>query len=148
MPLSDYGISIQSYQGTGTLHLRSGTQITCSLEAGQLPNGDVLVLAGSSADVWESDAADRFTGQTSEGWTIDAELDVAVSVLGRETDLPSGTSFAHRAINLRASAPGTATPAMYRYGIVNFRFFGTDTFTALDASGNPVRHGWHLDLRL
>jgi hypothetical protein len=148
MPLSNYGTSIRSYQGTGTLHLHSGAVLACSYEAGQFSDGEVLVLSGSSADVWESDTADRFTGQTANGWTVQAELDIPINVLGHEPDLPPGTYFAHRALRLRATPPVSARATMHRYGIVNFRFFGTNAFTALDVAGNPVRHGWRLHLQL
>ena len=56
MPLTDYGLPIRSYCGTGTLQLRSGTQVACSFEAGQFPNGDVMVLSHTSADILESNA--------------------------------------------------------------------------------------------
>ena len=64
MPLSGYGLLIRSYQGTWTLHLQSGTAITCSFDAVQCVNGDVLVLSHTSADVWEDDAATAFSAQT------------------------------------------------------------------------------------
>jgi hypothetical protein len=41
-----------------------------------------------------------------------------------------------------------ASPATYRYGIVNFRFVGTDTFTTHDAAGNPIAQSWRLVLDL
>ena len=133
--------------GAGTLHLRSGTPITCSFEAGQFANGDVLVLSHTSADVWEDDAAIAFTGQTTAGWSINADLDTPITVLGKGIQLPAGTYFAHRATRLRAiTAVGQGTT--HRYGIVNFRFFGTEAFTACDAAGQPVLHGRRLGLQL
>jgi hypothetical protein len=147
MPLSNYGTPVRSYEGSGTLHLRSGAPVACSFEAGQLPNGDVLLLSGTPSDVWNGDA-DRFTGRTAAAWTIDAELDLPINVLGRELNLPPGIYFAHRAVKLRAMSPVSASAATHRYGLVNFRFFGTNTFTERDACGQPVRHAWHLELRL
>ena len=147
MPLSDYGLPIRSYHGTGTLHLRSGTAITCSFEAGQFANGDVLVLSHTSADVWEDDAATAFTGQTADGWSIDADLDTPITVLGSGLQLPAGTYFAHRATRLHAAGP-VAPPTTHRYGIVNCRFFGTEGFTARDSSGQAISHGWRLALQL
>lgn len=114
-----------------------------------MPNGDVLLLCGTSTDVWGSDAADRFAGQAAGGVTIDAELDVPMNVLGRDPNLPlPGTYFAHRAVKLRAKSVAGGHVASHRYGLVNLRFLGTNTFTALDAGQQPIRHAWHLDLRL
>ena len=41
-----------------------------------------------------------------------------------------------------------ATPNTYRYGIVNCRFFGTDTFTVFGAAGNATAQRWRLALDL
>ena len=148
MPLSNYGTPIRSYEGTGTLRLRSGATLECSFEAGQYPNGDVLVLTVTPQHVWGADEADGFTGRTPSGDSLDAELDIPINVLGDSPGRPSGTYFAHRAKTLRICSSSAAAVATHRYGIVNFRFFGTNTLVEHDASERPVRHGWHLDLRL
>lgn len=148
MPLSHYGSPVCSYDGRGTLHLHSGTPVACSFEAGQLSNGDVLLLSGTPSDVWSTDAADRFTGQTADGRTIDAELDLTINVLGTDSGVPLGTYFAHCVVKLRAQLATSRPVASHRYSLVNLRFFGTSPFTEHNVSGQPVRHAWHLDLRL
>lgn len=147
MPLHDYGTPIRSYQGTGTLHLTSGTPVACSFEAAQFQNGDVLILSYTTADVFEDDASTRLTGQTTQGWSLDAEFDVPTNVLGDHTQSPPGTYFAHRATRLRVTVAPEA-PTAYRYGIVNCRFFGNDTFTTYDAAGAATAHRWRLVLDL
>lgn len=148
MPLSAYGTSIRSYEGTGRLRLRTGPPLACSYEAGQLSDGEVLVLSRIPTYVAGIDAADSFTGRTANGWTLVADLDDSVNVIGNGPDLPPGTYLAHRAQTLRATAPGTAVATTYRYGIVNFRFFGTNTLEERDAQGRLVRSGQCLDLQL
>jgi len=147
MPLHDYGTPIRIYEGNGTLHLISDTQVACSFEAAQFQNGDVLILSFTAADVFEDDTAIRFTGQTTQGWSLDAELDVPTSVLGDHTQLPAGTYFAHRARRMRVTT-GPATPSEYRYGIVNCRFFGNETFTTYDPAGAATGQRWRLVLEL
>ena len=146
MPLSDYGLPIRAYVGTGTLQLRSGVSVLASFEAGQFANGDVFVLTHTSADVWDEDAAARFVGLTTDGRTANAVLDVSINVLGNHVQLPAGTYFAHRASVLRVGS--SASIATLRYGIVNFRFFGTETFTEYNSAGAPIRQGWRLPLDL
>jgi hypothetical protein len=146
MRLAEYGVPIRTYSGSGNLRLRSGTLVGCSFEAGQLPNGDVLVLSHSSLNVWEDDAADRLTGETSDGWSIEAELDVSIDFLSEHAELPCGTYFAHRAVQMQATRESTA--AIHRYGIVNFRFMGTERFTVRDSANRPLRHEWRLRVDL
>jgi hypothetical protein len=148
MPLSDYGRPLFSHQGEGSLRLRSGDAVPCSFEAGQLSNGEVLVLAMSSTHTWGSDVADRFAGQTANGSRVDATLDIPINVLGRARGLAPGTYFAYRALAFQVDAPTASQVSVHRYGLVNWRFAGTSQFTSHDTIQGGPRYGWRLDLRL
>ena len=96
----------------------------------------------------EDDTVNRLTGQTAGGDSVEAAISVSINVLGVTHKLPEGSYLAYRADKLRVSKPSAPTPVRYRYGIVNFRFFGTHAFSEFDDSGYLLRHRRPLVLQL
>ena len=131
--LKHYGDSIAVYVGRGALTLKDGRKLNCKFEAGQLSDGEVLLLCNiippDLSLCFTTFAAISFEGLTSEGHRI---------------------ACANRImeINYLPEPPGDGQPAVFaafrldemtvqmtdshiqaksaRFGVTNFQFTGTD----------------------
>jgi len=148
MNLAQYGTPTHTYTGSGTLRHDDGSRTPCEFEAGQLPHGDVIILTSTSAVQVAIAPAVQFVGTTSGGDVVDARLDpLGINILPRPGRRQTGSEFAHRASKLRVSRPQTSPSHTLRYGLVNFRFSGTNQFIQHEA-GTPIRGDRQLSLQL
>jgi hypothetical protein len=131
--LKDYGDSIAVYVGQGALTLKDGRKLNCEFEAGQLSDGEVLLLC----DIMPPDlslcfmtiAANSFEGLTTEGHRI-----ICANRITEINYLPEppgdGRTAVFRAFRLdemTVEVTDSRTQAKNaRFGVTNFQFTGTD----------------------
>lgn len=145
---SHYGKAIAVYTGTGTLSLATGEDMPCRFEAGQLTDGEVLLLCDLEPPSWESMlqamfmpplTAPRFTGKTSDNRPIVAEGLTSTTYLAkrnsmkREQESGEWLTECYYAFHVSTLEIGVvepeATAKFGRFGLVNFCFDGMDRHT-------------------
>lgn len=131
LDLTSYGTYLAHYEGKGTLTLNNGQVVDCSFEAGQLSNGNVILLCASeSFSLFESSSlVAKFHGMTPEGY----ELSTTGKI--RETnylaDRPSGKAGAWAAFRmdeLSVQLMKEEDAQSVSFGLTNFKFLGTTAF--------------------
>jgi hypothetical protein len=134
-----YGDLLLHYEGRGELTLEDSTQIQVAFKAGQLTDGNILLLCQWPLEHffapfmdWNA-AVSKFSGLANNGYQL-----VSTSVSHESAYLPSlpeGIDGYWVALVLReltvVSALGEARQA--RYGLTNFLFFGTEYREQLNA---------------
>jgi hypothetical protein len=128
--LTDYGKCLSVYNGKGVLTLEDGKQYDCQFEAGQLTNGQVLLLCDflPPLPTHLSISATKFEGTTSEGFRICAiEAFSEVSYL---PDIPidrsSGVWAAFHIHQITVQIAEDERGQFLHFGITNFDFIGTE----------------------
>ncbi len=127
LDLTHYGNCIASYRGKGTLTYEGEQQLECDFEAGQLTDGEIVLLYGSeSISVLDVTALpSKFEGVTPEGFKISAHGFTPKSYLPDKPDERTGTFAAFRVNELMAEIVVGGQEQSVRFGITNFKFFGT-----------------------
>lgn len=128
--LKNYGNCLCEYHGKGVITLEDGKKFECLFEAGQLTNGQVLLLCDffPPLPVYLSISANKFEGMTPDGFRISATE--AFSETNYLPDLPIGRSsgmwaaFHIPKIIVQTSEEGRSQSI--HFGITNFEFIGTE----------------------
>jgi hypothetical protein len=145
--LKEYGKCIEVYQGKGTLTLVNGEKHNCHFEAGQLSNGQVVLLCDFLPPFPHAIQifAQRFAGETSEGYQIFAEKSIKEFnylpeiPADRNSGLWSAFHLTEMSI-LMTDSP----PERLRFGVTNFEFLGTERVICSD---NSYQHTLPLNLQ-
>ncbi len=130
--LKDYGEPIAYYyDGRGVLTLKDGREVSCKFEAGQLREGDVLLLCNFlPPDLFLATiSAIKFEGTTSKGYRI--SCDNRIMEINYLPDLPSdgrtGSFAAFRLGEMNVQMTDSHIQAKSaKFGVTNFQFTGTD----------------------
>jgi hypothetical protein len=125
--LTHYGTCIASYRGKGALTYECEQQLECYFEAGQLTDGEIVLLCASdSISLWKANNFPlKFEGITEEGFKISALGFTPRSYLPDKPDDLTGTFAAFRVNELMADIVVGGQAQSVRFGITNFKFFGT-----------------------
>lgn len=129
--LSHYGGCFASYSGAGVMTYDDGQKLTCKFEAGQLNNGEVLLLCelDSPLPFFNELSPVKFEGKTSEGFDLWADGGISGTnyLPGRRArSSKSGEAFRLREMFVRMAKEGRIQSA--RFGITNFKFTGTEAY--------------------
>lgn len=127
--LSHYGGCFASYRGEGAMTYDDGQKLTCKFEAGQLNNGEVLLLCDfdSPPPFFNELSPVKFEGKTSEGFELWADGGVSGTnyLPGRQAgSSQSGEAFRLREMFVRMAKDDR--PHSARFGLTNFKFIGTE----------------------
>jgi hypothetical protein len=145
--LKEYGNCIEVYQGKGTLQLINGEKHHCYFEAGQLSNGQVILLCDFLPPFPHSIqiSAERFDGETSEGYQIYAEKRInEVNYLPEiPIDCNSGFWSAFHLTEMSISMTNGPLERLH-FGVTNFDFLGTERVICSD---NSYQHTLPLNLQ-
>ena len=130
--LKDYGDPIASYGGQGLLKLKDGQEVNCKFEAGQLRNGDVLLLCDFLPPLpfFLDIPAHKFVGTTSEGYRISS--DERITETNYLPDIPvEGKTAVYAAFRLNKldvrMREDDIQAREARFGVTNFIFQGTES---------------------
>jgi hypothetical protein len=126
--LMHYGTCNAQYYGHGELTLRSGEKLGCKFEAGQLNNGDSIMLCDFSPLIRfiQDISGSSFKGTTSEGYRITAN---GADIMNYLPEIPAGRSGTWESILWRdISVQMVEDDKVNRinFGITNFKFSGTE----------------------
>jgi hypothetical protein len=128
--LKDYGYYLCVYHGKGIITLEGGEKFDCLFEAGQLADGQVLLLCDflPPLPTYLSISATKFEGTTSGGFRICATE--AFSETSYLPDIPIDRSSGVRAAFhihkiVIQIAEGGQSQSLH-FGITNFEFIGTE----------------------
>ena len=128
--LAEYGECLSIYRGHGTLTFEDGNKFDCQFEAGQLTNGEVLLLCDflPPLPTCLSISATKFEGTTSEGFRICATK--AFTELSYLPDIPidrsSGVWAAFYIREVTVQMAEDERRQFLHFGITNFDFIGTE----------------------
>src|SRR5687768_7430903 len=101
--LTHYGDYRASYQGKGTLRYEGKQQLQCDFEAGQLADGEIVLLCASdSISAFDMTFPSSFEGVTPEGFKISARGFTPKNYLPDRPDDRAGTFAAFRVNELMA----------------------------------------------
>jgi hypothetical protein len=123
MKLNEYGSIVRKYVGEGTLLFPHAPPLQCSFEAGQLSDGEVVVLCHTASFGFPEEPT-RLVGVTHSGWSVTANFERSLNFLAPSTSLPDGSYYAYRTLRLHVDLRGQSPPSTVRFGVVNFRFTG------------------------
>jgi len=134
--LKDYGNCLCVYHGKGVTTLEDGEKFDCLFEAGQLTNGQVLLLCDflSPLPIYLSISATKFQGTTSDGFRICATE--AFSETSYLPDIPIDRSsevwaaFHIHKIIVQIAEDGRNQSL--HFGITNLEFIGSEPTLSLD----------------
>ncbi len=136
--LRDYGNYLSEYHGKGVITLEDGKKCECLFEAGQLTNGQVLLLCDflPPLPIYLSISATKFEGTTSEGFRIYAtEAFSEVSYLPDiATDRSSGVWAAFHIHQITVQIAEDERGQFLHFGITNLEFIGTEPTRGVDNS--------------
>ncbi len=130
--LDAYGSPLFAYQGDGTVRWNDGTSRALAFEAGQFPNGKIIVVGRYNEvdhSMWfggggQSPEPDEFHGVTSDGWMLRSVGPFSsTNYLPRMRGTGSFDAFRLRQLDCDRVADAAAI-AEYRFGLVNFHFHG------------------------
>ena len=136
--LRDYGNYLSEYHGKGVITLEDGKKCECLFEAGQLTNGQVLLLCDflPPLPIYLSISANKFEGTTSEGFRIWATG--AFSEVSYLPDIPIDRSLgvwaAFHIQQMTVQITEEERSHFLHFGITNFEFIGTEPTRAPDNS--------------
>lgn len=145
--LKEYGNCVGVYQGKGTLTLTNGKKHNCYFEAGQLSNGQVILLCDFLAPCPHSIpiSPERFDGETSEGYQLSTEKRINefnyLPEIPVECNSGSWSAFHLREMSILMI---NSRPERLHFGVTNFEFLGTEP---IHRSDNSSFHTLILDLR-
>ena len=146
--LPDYGKYLSIYQGKGFLTLEDGKKYDCEFEAGQLNNGDVLLLCDflPPFPTCMRIPAAKFQGTTSKGFGICSNIGInEVTYLPAiSKDRSSGTWAAFHLDEMLVQMAEYGQTQRLHFGVTNFEFLGTER---THRSDNSLFHTLPLDLR-
>jgi hypothetical protein len=141
--LKDYGDSIVVYVGQGALTLKDGRKLNCKFEAGQLSDGEVLLLCNIMPPdlflCFTTIAVISFEGLTAEGYRITcANRIMEINYLPEPPeDGQSAVFAAFRLDEMTVQMSDRRIQAKSaRFGVTNFQFTGT----VARQSGNSHYH--------
>lgn len=143
--LKEYGNCLCEYHGKGVIKIEDGKKFDCLFEAGQLTNGQVLLLCDFVPPLLTdlSISAIKFEGTTSDGFRICATE--AFSETSYLPDIPidrsSGVWAAFHIQRMTVQVAEEERSHFLHFGITNFEFIGTEPTRAPDNS-------FHLTLPL
>lgn len=124
--ISNYGSCIALYRGQGNLTLKTGENLSCDFEAGQLADGSTFLLCDFHPPIPHRFdlPAMRFVGRTSEG--ANASAGGAFHETNYLPDLPADRSpglwAAYHLRQMTVDYVANAQPRTVRLGLTNFRF--------------------------
>ncbi|MBC8253082.1 MAG: hypothetical protein H8E35_03525, partial [Ardenticatenia bacterium] len=128
-PLSSYGTCIYGYEGTGLLSLENDEEVECKFNAGQLKNGDVLLLC-HSPEPCLPDCPNGFKGETVEGFEVTASGSIA---RGNYLPVSPGDSHgmyqAYHLDRMRVELKTAPAPRNVSFGLTNFVFSRSESCT-------------------
>ena len=143
--LKDYGNCLCQYHGKGIITLEDGKKFDCLFEAGQLTNGQVLLLCDflPPLPTYLSISATNFEGTTSDGFRICATeaFDETSYLPDIPIDRSSGVRAAFHIYQITVQIVEDERSQLLHFGITNFEFIGTEPTRAPDNS-------FHLTLPL
>lgn len=133
--LKEYGNCLSVYHGKGTLTLTNGKKHNCYFEAGQLSNGQVILLCDflppspNSIQIF----AERFDGETSGGYQISAEKRINEFNYLPEIPVECNSGF-WSAFHLTEMSilMTNSRPERLHFGVTNFEFLGTERLCQSD----------------
>lgn len=132
--LTHYGTCIAQYYGHGELTLKGEYKLDCQFEAGQLNNGDVIILCDFSSVQFLPDLSEsRFEGTTLEGYKVTANN--AINKINYLPEIPPGRSGSWESIlwrHISVQMVGGDNVSKINFGITNFEFSGTEGDTISD----------------
>jgi hypothetical protein len=132
--LTHYGTCIAQYYGHGELTLKGEYKLSCKFEAGQLNNGDVIILCDFSSVQFLPDLSEsRFDGTTLEGYKVTANN--AINKINYLPEIPTGRSGSWESIlwrHISVQMVGGDNVSKINFGITNFEFSGTEGDTISD----------------
>ena len=143
--LRDYGNYLSEYHGRGVITLEDGKKCECLFEAGQLTNGQVLLLCDflPPLPIYLSISANKFEGTASGGFRI-----WATGVFSEVSYLPDipidrslGVWAAFHIQQMTVQIAEEERSHFLNFGITNFEFIGTEPTRTPDNS-------FHLTLPL
>ena len=126
--LTSYGRCQTVYEGKGILALSSGEQVDCEFQAGQLSDGDVILLCGTP--VYDSllgfgASVESFRGVTREGYKLASSGKIRSTNYLPDMTRP-GTFEALHLEKLSATISDCASKVRsVRFGITNLKFVTT-----------------------
>ena len=136
--LRDYGNYLSEYHGKGVITLEDGKKCECLFEAGQLTNGQVLLLCDflPPLPIYLNISATKFEGTTSKGFRIWATG--AFSEVSYIPDIPIDRSLevwaAFHIQQMTVQIAEEERNHFLHFGITNFEFIGTRPTRASDNS--------------
>ena len=136
--LKDYGNCLCVYRGKGVITLDAGEKFHCLFEAGQLTNGQVLLLCDflPPLPTYLRISATKFEGTTSDGFRIC--VTEAFSETSYLPDIPidrsSGVWAAFHIFQMTVQIAEEGRNQSLHFGITNLEFIGTEPTRASDNS--------------
>ena len=136
--LKDYGNCLCEYHGKGVIRLEDGKKFDCLFEAGQLTNGQVLLLCDflPPLPTYLSISAIKFEGTTSDGFRICATE--AFSETSYLPDIPldhsSGVWAAFHIHKIIVQIAEDGRSQSLHFGVTNLEFIGTQPTRGPDNS--------------
>ena len=135
--LKEYGNCVGVYQGKGTLTLTNGKKHNCCFEVGQLSNGQVILLCDFLSPFPHSIQifAERFDGETSEGYQLSTEKRFNEVNYLPEIPVESNSGF-WSAFHLTEMSilMTNSRPERLKFGVTNLEFLGTERIICSDNS--------------
>jgi hypothetical protein len=147
--LSHYGTCIAQYFGKGELTFKGGEKASCKFEAGQLNNGDVVMLYDLTPpfDFRLGLSVSSFEGTTSDGHKVVAnDVSAKINYLPK---IPQGRSGMWGSILWREISVQMLEGAninKIHFGITNFEFSGTEGETIKEGKKSTQHNFWILPL--
>ncbi len=134
--LKDYGNCLCKYHGKGIITLEDGKKFDCLFEAGQLTNGQVLLLCDflTPLPTYLTISATKFEGMTSDGFRICATG--PISETSYLPDMPiyrsSGMWAAFHVHKIIVQISEERRSQSLHFGITNLEFIGTEPTPGAD----------------
>lgn len=147
--LNHYGTCIARYCGTGELIFKDGEKAPCKFEAGQLNNGDVIMLYDLTPpfNFRPGHLVSSFEGTTSNGYkVITNDVSAEINYLPEISKGRSGVwgSILWREISVQML--DGANIDKIHFGIANLEFSGTEGETIKEGKKSTRHNFWILPL--
>ena len=154
--LRDYGTPVAEYTGEGTIHWATSPPQRVVFDAGQLHDGQSLVVCSSPLPMTDAllryfgggdeEQIVRFEGVTAEARSVNTVGHVdTINYLPNTKEPGAYTTLRVRQLDVTFS---TEPVAQHRFGLVNFHVSGTHAVTVVRPDGTHYVRGVPAELRI